>query len=302
MTPIPALNDGSQDSPKLKIYLTLGTLAKLPDWSIWNRTVHENMYERLAEDGFAGVQGGKPDEAKAAGLEVAGGGRINNPEDAITVAEKGAEDGFACTTVHAGTGLEDDSTIDEIVSATVEASAKTGHPIYIETHRATIAQDIWRTVKLTERNPEIRFNGDFSHFYTGQEMVYGDWDAKMRFLESVFDRVRFLHGRIGSPGCMQVDIGNGKHVPQILGADFVAHFREMWTRSMRGFLATAKPGDFLVFSPEILFAEIYYARVFPDAEGQLREESDRYQQALLYAGIAKECFEAAKQPAPTLAK
>ena len=39
----------------------------------------------------------------------------------------------------------------------------------------------------------------------------------------------------------------------------------------------------------------YYARMFPDTRGKLVEETDRYQQALLYKCIAKECFAEARR-------
>ena len=38
---------------------------------------------------------------------------------------------------------------------------------HIETHRATICQGMWRTVQFVKRFPELRFNGDFSHWYAG---------------------------------------------------------------------------------------------------------------------------------------
>ena len=53
-------------------------------------------------------------------------------------------------------------------------------------------QDMYRTVRAVERNPEIMINGDFSHWYTGQEMPYGDWEQKLAFIQPVFDRVGFL--------------------------------------------------------------------------------------------------------------
>jgi hypothetical protein len=102
----------------------------------------------------------------------------------------------------------------------------------------------------------------------------------------VLERVRFLHGRIGNPGSMQVDIGNGEEAER----PFVGHFRALWTASMRGFLASAKPGDMLPFVPELLAPAIYYARTFG---GQ--EESDRWQQSLVLCRIARECFQAASR-------
>jgi len=120
-------------------------------------------------------------------------------------------------------------------------------------------------------------------------MLYGPLEEKLAFLQPVFDRVRFLHGRIGNPGCMQVDIGDGS------GRTYVEHFKEMWTRSFSGFLRTAQPGDFIPFNPEPLQPASYYARTLPNAQGEPLEEGDRWQQALLYTEIAKSCFEKAKK-------
>jgi hypothetical protein len=118
-------------------------------------------------------------------------------------------------------------------------------------------------------------------------MVYGDFEAKLAFLAPVFERVRFFHGRIGVPGSIQADIGDGS------GRANVSHFREMWTRGMMGFLRTAQPGDVLCFAPELLGPDISYARLIPDAAGAWVEESDRWQQAALYTRIARECWEEA---------
>jgi len=68
----------------------------------------------------------------------------------------------------------------------------------------------------------------------------------------------------------------------------------MWTRSFRGFLADAAAGDHVCFCPELLPAFISYARTFPDASGEPREECDRWQQAAVLTRIARECFEAAR--------
>src|SRR5690348_14780277 len=100
---------------------------------------------------------------------------------------------------------------------------------------------MWRTVKLTESIPYIRFHGDFSHCYIGHEMVYGEIENKLPFLQPVFDRTRAMHDRIGNPGCMQVDIGDD------MGRPYVDHFKEMWTRAFNGFLKSAQPGDYIIF-------------------------------------------------------
>jgi hypothetical protein len=290
------LNDGSQLPPRLKVYLNLGTLVDLRPDSIWPKLEGAEALACLKEAGFEGVQDGNPELCRGAGIGCAGSGRVDTLTDAEALTRKLKSFGHEAGTVHVGSGFENDAEMDALVHSILDASEQIDFPLYIETHRATITQDAWRTIQLAKRIPEIRFNGDFSHFYTGQELPYGDLEVKWRTMQAIFDRVRFLHGRIGNTACMQVDVGDGKaHVLQAFGIhDFMAHFREMWTRAMAGFLASAKPGDYLIFAPEILAPYIYYGRKFPAPDGTLREESDRYAQALVYAQVARECFAQAK--------
>jgi hypothetical protein len=277
-------NDGTQNPPSLRLDLNAGTLINLPDFSKGPRGTPEQMLPAIKAAGFQGVQGMNTDLCRKFGLGASTGGRINDPGDADKLARDWKASGYECATCHVGWGMEDDVVVDRLVNEILEASAKHDIPIYIETHRATITQDIWRTVKLTERIPDIRFNGDFSHWYTGLEMVYGEMEHKLRFLQPVFDRTRFMHGRIGSPGCMQVDIGDGHDRP------YVDHFKEIWTRAFAGFLKSAKPGDYIIFAPELLGSKSYYARLFNNEKGERVEEGDRWEQAILYGKIARECF------------
>ena len=177
----------------------------------------------------------------------------SDPAKSKQVARSGAERGYHSVTLHVGTGFEDDSEADALVTAILDASAVHGIPLYIETHRATITQDPWRTLQLIERHPDIRFTGDFSHWYTGVELVYGDLDAKLDALQPVFERVRFLHGRIGTPGAIQVDVGDGTNRP------YVEHFQQIWSRVFSAFLACADPDERIVFAPELLSTANHYA-------------------------------------------
>ena len=138
-------------------------------------------------------------------------------------------------------------------------------------------------------------------------MRYGNVDAKLDFMAPAFDRVRFLHGRIGNGGSMQVDAGDGSGrdlgdvdpattTDQQRAARSMQHvrdFRNIWTRAFAGFLKHAGPGDFIAFAPEILRPGICYARVFPGPDGEPVEETDRWAQALVNATVARECFAAA---------
>lgn len=289
-------NDGSANAPSLRVYLNMDNLAELGPGSIWPGFEGIACMERLAEDGFEGVQLTNDNPpVPGSPLPYCGLDRINTPGEADVVVAKHAARGDQCVTVHAGWGIEDDTDVHRLVEAILRASEKHGIPVFVETHRATITQDLWRTVKLTEKFPEIRFNCDLSHYYTGQELVYGGLEMKLAFMEPILARTGFMHGRIGSPGCMQVGIGDARSRPLNAHgvADFLADFRTMWTLAMTGFLLAAKPGDFLIFAPELLAGTHYYARLFPGPDGALVEESDRYAEALVYQNIARECFASA---------
>jgi hypothetical protein len=295
-------NDGSSRAPYLRTDLNLGSIVGLPDFSRGPRGPRDEIFTAIGKAGYAGVQvvGGEARHGIPAGLALTASGRVDAPAEAARLARAHKNAGFDCSTVHVGNGLENDAEIDRLISSIVEASEKFDYPIYVETHRATVTQDMRRTVDFVARLPEVRFNGDFSHWYTGQEMTYGNFEAKLDFISPVLERVRFLHGRIGNSACMQVDIGDGTDRPH------VDHFKQIWTRAMSGFLETAQPGDYLCFAPELLPAHVdigtrrivmNYARLFPSPNGGLREESDRWEQAGVLTRLARECWEAASAAA-----
>jgi sugar phosphate isomerase/epimerase len=279
----------AQSLPQLRRYITMEAVESMPAFAGLG---HSAILDAIQHAGYHGVQFGDAHPAAAIadcvkrGLGMAQFREIRVPSDAGPAAESLAAQGAECGIIHLGYGLEDDTEAAHLIEAVIVAAEKHKVPLYIETHRATLTQDLWRTVQFALRFPELRFNGDFSHWYTGQEMVYGDFDRKLKFIAPVFERVRFLHGRIGNPGCIQVDLGDGD--PQ--RHPYIAHFKQLWTAAFAGFLASAAPADSICFTPELLYPEIYYARVFPNAEGRLVEESDRWQQSLLLASIAEDCF------------
>jgi hypothetical protein len=122
-------------------------------------------------------------------------------------------------------------------------------------------------------------------------MVYGGFQNKLEFIRPVLERVSFLHGRIGDPGSMQVDIGSG----DVETHPYIAHFRDLWSASFAGFLKRAQPGDYIPFVPELLSPRIYYARRLAVSGSERIEECDRWEQALVLRRIAGECFESVRE-------
>jgi hypothetical protein len=284
-------------APSLRRDLNVGTTWSLPPWSTGPRGDEQAVLEAALEAGYQGIQGANPRRCRDLGLVPTTFAIQPVPGGLVDQARRWADLGFACCTVLLGTGLEDDDVAAQLVEEVLEASRSVGIPLYVETHRATVTQDMWRTVKLVERFPDLRFNGDFSHWYTGHDLPMGDLDDKLGFLAPVFERIRYLHGRIATSGCIQVDVGDGD-------VSSVADFRAMWTWAMSGFITGAArdaptPTDLqLGFAPELLPPEVGYARLVPGPDGEPREEGDRWRQALVLTRIAEECFSAAQGGIP----
>jgi sugar phosphate isomerase/epimerase len=279
MTSSPANTSDELHDPRLRVFMNLQAFSDMPQAA--------NGLKAIRDAGYNGVQFAQPldharkDEALVLGLGVCGSGRVNTPADAASLAKEAHEAGLECLTLHVGWGTENDDEAAALIDSVLEASAQHSIPLYPETHRATIFQDPWRTVGFLKRFPELEFNGDFSHWYTGTEMVYGGFETKVEFFRPVLGRIGFLHGRIGNPGSMQVDIGDGS----VDGRPYVGHFRELWTESFRGFLRRRPLSERFCFTPELLGPEFYYARILAG-----REESDRWEQSLVLVRIARECF------------
>lgn len=276
--------DGSNSTPRLRSDLNLGVFWDLPSWSKGPHGDEASRFRAVAAAGYAGVQCNNPALARANGMGCTNPGRFDSPGEIDVKVESWKREGYEAASVHVGTGLEDDSLLDAYAIAIIAAVHRHQFPLFVETHRATITQDIWRTVQLAKRHPDLRFNADFSHWYTGLEMSYGDMDAKMDFIEPIISRVGFMHGRIGTSGCIQVRLDD----PRVAGA--ITTYRELWTRSMLGFMRAAAPGEFLPFNPELLPSCINYAREVIGPDGQPREECDRWEESLCMSAMARECW------------
>jgi sugar phosphate isomerase/epimerase len=152
------------------------------------------------------MQGGEPGPCHVAGLQLFGNGVVCTAANARTFADRWKSRGAVAANSIAGFGYESDEESDEIARAVLAASRETGMSLYLEIHRSSITQDSWLCLQLAERNPDLRFNLDFSHWYTGQQMSYGDFEHRLELLRPVLAKVRLLYGRIGNSCCMQVGL------------------------------------------------------------------------------------------------
>lgn len=282
-------NDGGEGAPRLLAGISFLTPADLPDWSQGPRGSTADIYAAVKAAGYEAIQTLDPAAAHAAGLIPTGLARIFDDARALrAAAASGRDAGCDCTTVQLGTGFETDDEMARLAEALLEAGATENHPLYLETHRATMTQDIRRTLDLTARFPELRFNGDFGHWYTGHELTYGDLDMKLAAMAPIFARTRFMHLRISSGGFGQLTASDPTEAWRL------DHYRRMWTESFAGFLAAAAPGDYFAVHPELLPPRAFYPKMIPGPDGVMREESDRWTESAFLIELARGCFAAAQ--------
>jgi hypothetical protein len=292
-------NDGSQARPYLRRDLSMATLFGLPAGSLGPDPSHPHAFEVIRKAGYSGVQLLElPVPPNTVGLAMTGFGRTRNADDVHAIARKHQAAGLQCTTLQLGSGIEDDDTAYGLIERLLNTSEALCYPLYLETHRGTITQDIWRTCRYVEKFPELRFNGDLSHWYTGHEMANGDFVETLTYMRPVLERVRFLHGRISDAGCIQVALAHRMKEP------YVEHFKRLWTEVFTHFLRSAAGGDFISFAVELLPSKLLYegktlhigyARDVQRDDGTFHEESDRWHEAELVWQVASDCFASARK-------
>lgn len=279
----------------LRLHFTPATMMGLPSWSAAPK---EDLYVAVKAAGYHGVQHVRP-EARAveAGLSMTGMGRVTAPEQARVIASKHRAWGFACTTLHVGEGLESDLEMDRLAGAILEASAAEGYPLHVETHRATITQDIRRTLDLLARFPDLTFNADLSHWLAGHEFIYGDFEAKVRAITPVLVRSRYIHGRVSGSSILQLPLSLAAQQPAL------GHFQRLWRIIFDAFVARAGEDDELFFAPELLphIAQVDGREVMMGyatltlRDGLWVEQSDRWMESLELCRLAEEGFGAAQK-------
>ena len=284
--PPPHINDHSQSPPRLVVYAHTWALLELPRLPRSRGWSFEEAIERVIDAGFQGVQG-EPERAAqvlARGLRFAAGGRANTVAEVNALVDRSTDGSAECLTLHLGWGNEDDDAVDALVSAVLNASARRALPVYIETHRATAVQDLWRTNRLIERIPDVRFNGDYSHYYCANEVPYRGFAGFEQQLRPVLERNCFFHGRVSNGQSMQVSIDDAEN------AGHLRNFRALWRSAMSAWLRNAGPGDVLPFVPELGPPSSAYAITYGDQSGVRHELSDRWSEMLRLKRMAEELF------------
>ncbi|WP_246096404.1 sugar phosphate isomerase/epimerase family protein [Paenibacillus sinopodophylli] len=161
-------------------------------------------------------------------------------------------------------------------------SRHAGIPIFVETHRGTITQDLIRTRQFLETLPELRLTIDYSHYVVAGELHTVSPEAE-EMLQSLLPHASSIHTRISNGEQIQIDPGERGEHPML------PHFARWWESAMRHW-RTADRLDADRFPVVIELGPPPYAITRDEAGARQEELGDRWKQALFLKQLVRQLW------------
>jgi sugar phosphate isomerase/epimerase len=167
----------------------------------------------------------------------------------------------------------------DILEGWLRLGQEAGIPVYIETHRDRMTNDLFLTLDLLKVLPELRLTADLSHYVVSREFPYPLRDDNQADVRAILDRSHAFHGRVAGPGQIQLPISfphNRAWVDIFLG---------WWEYGFRSWLDRSHDGDILTFTCEL--GPRPYAIVKENGD----DLADRWQEALLLRTLVRNLWD-----------
>jgi hypothetical protein len=151
-------------------------------------------------------------------------------------------------------------------------------PVYVETHRDRMTTDLFFTLDLLDRLPELKLLGDLSHFLVGREFAWPISEENHALIHRVIDNSWAFHGRVASREQVQIEISFPHHRP------WVDLFLGWWEYGFGSWRRRAGENDSLAFTCEL--GPKPYAITGRDGE----DTTDRWDESLMMKQLVEELW------------
>ncbi|WP_158150082.1 sugar phosphate isomerase/epimerase [Pantoea agglomerans] len=157
----------------------------------------------------------------------------------------------------------------KIVEGWLRLSEQSSVPVYIETHRGRLNNDMLIALKLLDATPQLKLLADISHYYVAREFPEPPTPNEMdEQVKTLLSKSWAAHARIASPGQVQIPIHFPQHAPYLL------QFSQWWQWLMVNWAERSDENATLAFTCELGPAP--YAITGEDGQ----DLTDRWQEAL----------------------
>jgi len=217
------------------------------------RSLEENI-EMIAEAGFDGISAhytkrsdvvGLNEAIRGRGLKIEGVCFPRSVEDLRLPLELAAE--FPVTHIN----LQPDVRLRRVddclplLDGWMRLAQDAGIPVFIETHRDRMTTDLYFTLDLLDRRPDLPLLADLSHFLVAREFAFPVTKEDDASIRRILANAHAFHGRVASREQVQIEISFPHHHP------WVDLFLGWWEYGFRAWRARASEDAKLVFTCEL---------------------------------------------------
>ena len=167
-----------------------------------------------------------------------------------------------------------------ILDGWMRLAENAGIPVFIETHRDRMTTDLFFTLDLLDRRPDLPLLADLSHFLVGREFAFPVDEENHAHIRRILQNAHAFHGRVASREQVQIEISFAHHRP------WVDLFLQWWDYGFRHWRSRAADDAELVFTCEL--GPKPYAITGRDGN----DSTDRWAEALALRQMVRELWAA----------
>ena len=165
-----------------------------------------------------------------------------------------------------------------IIEGWTKLAEQVNFPVYIETHRDRMTTDLYFTLDLLDRFPDMKLLADLSHFFVGREFSEPVSEENHRLIERILDNAWAMHGRVASREQVQVEIQFPQHKKN------VELFKRWWRYGIQSWRKRAGTDQKFAFTCEL--GPQPYAISGPNG----KDLSDRWADSLVLRELVKQLW------------